>query len=204
MKVLTLLLLLPALSSQCSDFWVSDCDLGPNEVILQVPFPSQDDATRTCQDLCNAQFDCTYWQWSGAQLTCSLLRYSYLSRCQNVSSTSSPELSTCLSQDSGTCDDFVDEDCQMSGEVMFQTDTVIDAVACQDYLQLLGPLYGAEVFFFSDLEGVCYLLDSPARSCLSLSGPAAPSMGDCEENMTTTTTSTTTSTSKAGKYLCLM
>ena len=92
----------------------------------------------------------------------------------------------------------------MSGEVMFQTDTVIDAVACQDYLQLLGPLYGAEVFFFSDLEGVCYLLDSPARSCLSLSGPAAPSMGDCEENMTTTTTSTTTSTSKAGKYLCLM
>ena len=189
-----LLLFLPALSSQCSDLWVSDCDLDPDEVILQVPFPSQDDAMRICQDLCNAQFDCSYWQWSGPQMTCTLLRYSYLSKCQNVSSTSSPELSTCFSQDSGTCDDFVDEDCQMSGQVMFQTDAVIDAFACQEYLQLLGSMYGAEVFFFSDLEGVCYLLDSPDRSCLSMSGPRAPSMAECEEATTTTTSTTTTTT----------
>ena len=88
----------------------------------------------------------------------------------------------------------------MNGEVLFQTDAVIDAFACQEYLQLLGPLNGAEVFFFSDAEGVCYQLDSPQRSCLSLSGPAAPSMADCEENMTTTTTSTTTTT-KAGNFI---
>ena len=127
-------------------------------------------------------------------MTCTLLRYSYLSRCRNVSSTASPELSTCLSQDSGTCDDFVDEDCEMSGKVLFQSDAVIDAFACQEFLQDLGPVYGAEVFFFSDLEGVCYHLDRADRSCVSMSGPAAPAVEDCEEDITTTKSTTTTTT----------
>ena len=70
----------------------------------------------------------------------------------------------------------------MTGQVLFQTDTVIDAFKCQEYLQLQGSMYGAEVFFFSDMEGVCYLLDSPDRSCVSMSGPAAPSMAECEED----------------------
>ena len=82
----------------------------------------------------------------------------------------------------------------MSGQVLFQDDAVIDAFACQEYLQLLGSMYGAEVFFFSELEGVCYLLDSPDRLCLSMSGPAAPSVAECEEETTTSTTTTTTST----------
>ena len=80
----------------------------------------------------------------------------------------------------------------MSGKVLFQTAAVIDGFACQEYLQLLGPVYGAEVFFYSDLEGVCYLLDSPDRSCLSMSGPLAPSVEKCEEDITTTVLTTTT------------
>ena len=92
----------------------------------------------------------------------------------------------------------------MSGQVQFQTDTVTDAYACQEFLQLLGPMYGAEVFFFSDLEGVCYLLDSGSadRSCVSISGPAAPSVAECEEETTTTakpTPTTTTPVTEAGK-----
>ena len=192
-----LLFIFPSAISACSDFWVSDCNLSPDEVILQVPFPGHDGAIRMCQDLCKTQFDCTYWQWSEPQMTCTLLRYSYLSRCRNVSSTSTPEVSTCLSQDSGTCDDFVDEDCQMSGQALFKTDSVIDAFACQEYLQLLGPLVGAEVFFFSDLEGICYLLDSPDRSCVTLSGPATPSPAECVDETTTSTTSTITATTTA-------
>ena len=89
----------------------------------------------------------------------------------------------------------------MSGKVLFQTDAVIDAFACQEYLQDLGPVYGAELFFFSDLEGVCYLLDSPDRSCVSMSGPAAPHVAECEEDTTTTATPTptTTTATEAGK-----
>ena len=194
MRVPGLLILLPVLSFQCQDFWVSECQLALDEVILQVPLPgtNTDEAIRICQDLCNAQIGCTYWQWSGPQMTCSLLRYSYISRCRNVSSTASPGISTCYSQDSWTCDDFVDEDCEMSGQVLFETDTVIDAFACQEYLQLLGPVYGAEVFFFSDLEGVCYLLDSADRACVSMSGPAEPSLAECEEDTTTSTSTTAT------------
>ena len=182
MRVHSLLILLPALSSQCQDFWVSECEFGPDEVILQVPLPGTDDAIRICQDLCNAQFGCSYWQWKGTQMTCTLLTYSYLPLCHNISSAASPELPICISQDSGTCDDFVDEDCEMSGEVLWESDAVIDVFACQEYLQLLGPVYGAEVFFFSDLEGVCYLLDSADRACVSMSGPAEPSVGECNSD----------------------
>ena len=190
-----LLFLFPAFSSQCSEFWVSECHLDQDEVIIQIPFPSQDGAIRICQNICNAQFDCTYWQWSGPHMTCTLLTYSYLSLCHNISSTSSPELSTCISQDSGTCDDFVDEDCVMSGKVLFQSDAVIDAFTCQEYLQLLAPVLGAEVFFYSDHDGVCFLLDSADRSCLSMSGPRSPFLEDCEHNgEKTTTTPPTTST----------
>ena len=82
----------------------------------------------------------------------------------------------------------------MSGQILFETNTVINALACQEYLQLLGPVYGAEVFFFSDLEGVCYLLDSADRACVSMSGPAEPSVADCEEDTTTTTSTTDTTT----------
>ena len=84
----------------------------------------------------------------------------------------------------------------MSGQILFQTDAVIDAFACQEYLQLLGPVYEAKVFFFSDMDGVCYLLDSPDRTCLSLSGPADPSVAECEEDTTTTVTSTTSTATK--------
>ena len=73
----------------------------------------------------------------------------------------------------------------MSGTVLFQDDAVIDAVACQEYLQLLGPVYGAEVFFYSDLQGVCYLLDSADRSCVSRSGPRSPSVASCSPATTT-------------------
>ena len=168
MRGYILLLLLPSLSSQCSELWVSDCEFGPSEVILQVSLPSQEDAITICQGLCNIQFGCSYWQWRGEQMTCTLLTYSYLSLCHNISSTSSPELSTCLSQDSGTCSDFVDEDCQMGGQVMFQENAVIDAFACQEYLQLLGPVYGAEVFFFSARAGGCLLPARQSSKVLSL------------------------------------
>ena len=194
MRVL-IFLLLPALSTQCSDFWVSECQLGPDEIINQVPLPSQDDALEICQDLCNVQFDCTYWQWSGPQMTCTLLTYSYLSLCHNISSTSSPGLATCISQDSGSCDDFVDEDCQASGKILWQSDAVVDAFACQKYLQLLGPVLGAEVFFYSDHDEVCFLLDIPDRSCLSMSGPRSPLLGECqggEDNSSDTDTSIST------------
>ena len=80
----------------------------------------------------------------------------------------------------------------MSGQVLFQTDNLTDVFACQEFLQLLGPVYGAEVFFFSELEGVCYLVDSPDRSCVSMSGPAAPSVEKCDDTTTTTTLTTTT------------
>ena len=140
MRVL-ILILLPALSYQCSDFWVSQCQLGHGDVINQIPLPSSDDAIRICQYLCTAEFGCAYWQWSGPEMTCTLLTSSYLSLCHKISSTASPGISTCLSQDSGTCTDFVEETCEMSGKVVFETDMVTDAFACQENLQLLGPVY---------------------------------------------------------------
>ena len=37
------------------------------------------------------------------------------------------------------------------GKIHFQSDAMIDALAIQEYLQLLGPVYAVEVYFFTDL-----------------------------------------------------
>ena len=71
--------------------------------------------------------------------------------------------------DFGNEKDIVDEDCDMSGSVLFQTN-VDDVVACQELLQVFGPKYGAKVFSFSNFDGLCSLLDNQERVCDARSG----------------------------------
>ena len=64
----------------------------------------------------------------------------------------------------------------------------------QEFLQLLGPVYGGSVFSYSSRDQVCYILDSGDRECSSVSGPRQPSISDCTTTTTTATTTTTTAT----------
>ena len=89
-------------------------------------------------------------------MSCSLLNSSHLSQCNVISSTQLQDIFACLTMHFGNEEDVVDEDCVMSGSVLFQTN-VDDVVACQELLQVFGPKFGAKVFSFSNFDGLCSL-----------------------------------------------
>ena len=113
---------------------------------------------------------CDYWSYSGDSSTCSLLTYSYLASCAAVTAGAQPDFAECLSQDSGTCDDIVKENCELQGDILWQDSTVRDAYECQEFLQVLGPVYGGSVFSYSRTSHTCTILDSGDRRCRTVSG----------------------------------
>ena len=72
-----------------------------------------------------------------------------------------PRLGECLCGDSGTCADLVQENCDPLGRVVWQSDpgVVTGAANCQEWLQVLGPELGDEVFSYSSEDKVCTILD---------------------------------------------
>ena len=62
---------------------------------------------------------------------------------------------------------------------------------CQEYLQVLGPVLGGEVFSYSRRDQVCRILDTGARQCSKLSGPRQPSLEQCDDTTTTAEVTTT-------------
>ena len=105
-----------------------------------------------------------------------------------------PEYTECLGQSSGSCEDLVRENCHLGGNILWLSDAVRDASHCQEYLQLLGPVYGGSVFSYSSRDQVCSILDTGARHCSKLSGPRQPSLEHCDDTTSTTLHTTTPTT----------
>ena len=137
---------------------------------------------------------CNIWSYDKSSLACSLLHTSYLATCDNITAGYEPDYTQCLTQDSGTCDDLVRENCDLQGSVLWQSVEVINTYECQEFLQVLGPELGGEVFSYSSEDKVCYILDTGARECSKLSGPRQPNLEQCD---TTTTPEVTTTTPPA-------
>ena len=89
---------------------------------------------------------------------------------------------------------LVQENCDLLGSVLWQGEDVT-AHNCQEILQLLGPVYGGEVFSYSSLDHTCSILDTGARHCSAVSGPRQPGVEECEASTTSTADPTTTSPS---------
>ena len=108
-----------------------------------------------------------------------------------------PEYTECLGQSSGSCDDLVRENCHLGGNILWLSDAVRDASHCQEYLQLLGPVYGGSVFSYSHTSHTCTILGSGDRECSKVSGPRQPSLEQCQASSTTTPTTVTAPTTTA-------
>ena len=195
-----LLVLVPLVTlarAQCSLVSVSGCQPDPAEVILTLPLPS-DQGAATCQQLCRDQEPCRYWSldtFDTSTTVCSLLHAPYLATCTTVTAGPEPDYSECLRQNSGSCDDLVQENCDLLGTVLWQSEGVTHTYECQDYLGVLGPVYGGEVFSYSSLDHTCSILDTGARHCSAVSGPRQPSVEECQAATSTTADPTTTSPS---------
>ena len=191
--LLYLLPLLPLARAQCSLLSVAGCQPDPAEVIMTLTLPGDTgEAPSICQQLCSDLDHCNLWSYDSASFTCSLLHTSYLATCDNITAGYEPDYAQCLAQDSGSCDDLVQENCDLLGTVLWQSDEVTHTYECQDYLQLLGPVYGGEVFSYSHTSHTCSILDTGARHCSAVSGPRQPSVEECEATTTTTADPPTT------------
>ena len=184
--LLYLLPLLPLARAQCSLLSVSECQPDPDEVIVTIPLPSDQEAASICQQLCGIQEDCNYWTFDSATLTCSLLSYCYLYSCDSFMAGPEPDFSDCLCLESASCDDMVRENCDLLGSVLWQSEAVRDAHECQEYLQLLGPVLGGSVFSYSHTSHTCTILDTGTRHCSKVSGPRQPRLEQCDTTTTTT------------------
>ena len=160
----------------CSLLSVSTCN-PDHEVILTVTLPEQ--GLATCQEMCGIQEDCYYWRYDSGSSNCSLLHSSYLTTCDTITAGAEPDYTQCLAQDSGTCDDIVQENCDLQGNALWQS-KVTHAYECQEYLQLLGAVLGGSVFSYSHTSHTCTILDTGARHCSKLSGPRQPSLEECD------------------------
>ena len=193
--LLYLLALLPHTRAQCALASVSSCHPLEDEVILTVALPSPGPAPGLCQQLCGAEEHCRYWSYDSGSSICSLLHSSYLATCDNITAGAEPDYTQCLAQDSGTCDDIVQENCDLQGNALWQSE-VTHAYECQEYLQLLGAVLGGSVFSYSHTSHTCTILDTGARECSKVSGPKQPSVEQCDTattpELTTTPEVTTT------------
>ena len=200
-----LLLLLPHARAQRSLVSVSECQPDQDEVILEMSLPSNEDgATSICQELCGIQDNCEYWRFDAASLTCSLLSYCYLHSCDSLMAGPEPDLGECLCGSSGTCADLVQENCDPLGSVVWQSDVgeVTGAANCQEFLRVLGPVLGGEVFSYSSLDHTCSILDTGARHCSAVSGPRQPSVEECQAATSTPAPVTTTPAPTSGDGRC--
>ena len=184
--MLYLLCLLPlvplAQAQQCSLVSVSGCQPDPSEVIKTYIIPGE--PTSMCQQLCTDTDQCNLWSYDSGSSICSLLHSSYLATCDNITAGAEPDYTQCLAQDSGTCDDIVQENCDLQGNALWQS-KVSHAYECQEYLQLLGAVLGGSVFSYSHTSSTCTILDTGARHCSKVSGPRQPSLDECKDATTT-------------------
>ena len=118
--LLYLLPLLPLARAQCSLLSVSECQPDQAEVIREIALPSNPGARQLCQQFCGVQEGCSYWSYDQDTLTCSLLSYCYLHSCDSLTAGAEPDFSDCLCQDNGSCDNLVQENCDLLGSVLWQ------------------------------------------------------------------------------------
>ena len=196
------LLLPPLTEAQCSVMSVADCDPDPDKVILTARLSGDEGSSLLCQQLCGVQDDCAYWSYDRASLTCSLLSYCYITSCDSIFAGPQPDFKDCLCQNSDTCkgnNAMVQENCDFSGNVLWQSDAITDASQCQEFLQLLGPVYGGQMFSFNHSSHTCSILDTGDRDCSILSGPREQCDSATPSTSTTARIATATVTTTSGK-----
>ncbi|XP_023337312.1 uncharacterized protein LOC111708219 isoform X3 [Eurytemora carolleeae] len=118
-------------------------------------------------------------------------KYRFLDSCAVIGGTADPVLDECAGELENSCNSFVREDCTYKGEEKFNN-TVTDAHACQELLQILGGVYGAEYFVYDATTTDCIFYSTTASECDGYSGPTRPDIDDCAGEGTTAASTTTT------------
>jgi len=95
-----------------------------------------------------------------------------------------------------SCQLFVRENCEYTGDVMYSSKDVLSSTECQILLQGIGAAFGAELWMHdATLDNLCEFRSTKDAVCTGVNGPPEPSYLECGPQTTTpasTTLPTTT------------
>ena len=171
----------------CSDFSVGKCNTNQENIIDTKKIPENLDfgiSVDTCQKICTSIAGCNYMSYDESTRDCTLMNHDihngYLSSCDLISGPSSPTLVECDELKPDSCQLFVRENCQYTGDVMYSSKDVLSAVECQVLLQGIGAAFGAELWIHDALvDNLCEFRSTKAAECTGINGPQAPSYLEC-------------------------
>merc|ERR1711915_887719 len=166
---------------RCPDYTVGSCDPSRDELIDEYDIPGDiEGAVSLCQEVCQIQEGCNFFDFNAQLGKCYLFRYRYLDNC---------------------CSSFVREDCAYTGTEVFNKDSVTDAHACQQLLNTLAIVTKGEYWVYDSTAHLCTFYNSMGAECTTLSGPKLPDLDQCSGPQTTTTARTTIGTTTASRKL---
>merc|ERR1712180_562810 len=197
--IVALTIILPFVSSKyiqrdipddCKYFTVGKCDPSVDEEIETYPIPNVESAVSLCQEVCQIQEGCNFFEYNSKKEECLLFHYRYLDSCELIGGTAEPTLDVCSKELENTCNSFVREDCEY-GDLVFNKTSVTDSHACQQLLATVGFVYKAEYFVYDSLNHVCDFFTKKESTCDTLSGPVFPDFDECNKDASTTVAPTT-------------
>merc|ERR1719516_117720 len=178
---------IPRLPDGCEAFTVGACSPEKDELIDMYP-DIPDEAL--CQTVCGIQEGCNYFRWSMSTKECKLFHYRFLTSCNVIAGPMTPSIDECAKEEAPSCHSFVRENCNSTGSLVLNKNSITDAHACQDLLNTVGQIYKAEYFLFDSDIQECDLYDTKDMDCDAISGPKSPSIESC--NIPTSPGPTTT------------
>jgi len=193
---LSFLLVLPVLFSsvyslradgQCQDFTVGACDPSKDELIEEYDIPNVEEAVSLCQEVCQIQEGCNFFDYNKNASKCYLFSYRYLDSCQLIGGPVTPGIDDCVQGMDNSCASFVREECSYKGDIRFSKESVTDAHSCQALLQTLHTVYKAEYFVYDTTAHLCMFYSTMEADCPTLSGPKFPDVDECRSGTTTPT-----------------
>ena len=156
--------------------------------------PGGADIGQLCQDLCINENECNYFTWNYQTGRCDLYHYFDLIGCGLVSGPPRPDLYGCLPEPgSHECRDFMELNCTYTGDIVRVKEGVGYPIECQNNLDDIGDLIGAEYFVYDYLNNTCTFYATGDKVCSAVTGPDFPRYTEaCGGAITPTPTISTT------------
>jgi len=175
-------------SNACNQFTINQCQLEEEQVLNKYSQITEEE----CQTFCLAEQQCEFYQYrqnNGSCIISSLTFKEYVSSCMEAGGPLFPVLTDCY-EESDPCNKYLEGSCHYEGDLVDTISDVASATMCQVAFE---DAANGQYFLYTGEDEMCYLVDSPRRSCDISYGPQKPTFEECL-NPTTSPESTTNPT----------
>lgn len=162
----------------CTQVTMSNCFISEEDIINQ----GRDISSDLCQYTCDVLTHCILFRYTRADQYCQLLNRDFRQNCKVIGSARIDNLYDCLNADLNGCSAFIEEECVFDGSDLafsppdgeISTPYLCESL-CKEYESL-----GCNYWVYDLPRLSCRLLTSSERTCVTLSGPQAPTMEECD------------------------